>query len=64
MGTQSTDPQVNFFWSGKAHAYYAIAGCILIFIAIAFGGDARLAVIGAALAGGVFADIWAHGYQH
>jgi uncharacterized membrane protein YjjB (DUF3815 family) len=58
------DQQLSFFFSGQAHAFYAILGVLVLAITVAFGANKELTVVIAALAGGVFADIWAHGYQH
>ena len=59
------DPQVQFFFSGDAHAYYALAGAILISLAMLFGfAGSQWAGAVLLLIGGVFADLWAHLYQH
>lgn len=57
-------PQLNFILSGDAHAYYAILGIAALALAIAFGASKEFASVIAMLAGGVFVDMWVHGYAH
>ena len=60
----NSDPMFQFLISGDAHAYYALIGILILSVAVIFGGDIRYVSVIALLASGVFADIWAHGYQH
>jgi len=58
------DPMLEFFLSGQAHAYYAAGGILILALVIVFGGDPRVAGIIAALAAGIFVDMWTHQYLH
>lgn len=58
------DSQLQFLYSGQAHAFYAIGGIAFLSLAILFGADASLCGVILLLAGGLFVDLWLHQYQH
>lgn len=58
------DAQSQFFFSGNAHAFYALLGIIIVSVFAAFNYYPGLSALAAALAGGVFVDLWVHQYMH
>ena len=58
------DPMIAFLLSGAGHAYYALLGVIAVALALLFNGRELWAGVILLLSGGVFVDLWAHGYQH
>lgn len=66
----SAHPDMTFFLSGKAHVYYgalAIIGLSAVAI-LQFRNLATLLplflLLIAAMAAGIFVDVWVHGYRH
>ena len=60
----NSDPMTAFFLSGQAHAYYGLIGVMALTLVFLFQYHALWAGVILALSGGVFVDLWAHGYQH
>lgn len=58
------DPVWTLLRTGKGHIYYSCIGIVVLSIAIGAGAPRWLEIIVAALAGGVFADCWAHQVLH
>jgi hypothetical protein len=59
------DPAFQVFFSGAGHVYYALiisAGLILAILTGAIG--AKWLALPLIAIGGIFADLWAHGYTH
>jgi hypothetical protein len=61
---QGPDPLCKFLLSGKAHVFYSLVGIIVLAIAVDAGAPRWLDAIVAVLAGGIFADAWAHQFLH
>jgi hypothetical protein len=61
---QGPDPLWKFLLSGKAHVFYGLIGIIVLAVAVDAGAPRWLDAIVAVLAGGIFADAWAHQFLY
>lgn len=53
------------FWDGTGHVYYALIGIMLLTVLVIAGQAPTIYLsVALVLAGGVFADLMAHGYTH
>lgn len=54
----------DFLLSGGAHVYYGLFAVIGSAIAVLLGAPVAWLFVALIAAGGIFSDLWAHGYQH
>jgi hypothetical protein len=59
------DSELSLFLSGAGHVFYALIIASFVILVVLFGSaDPRWLALALAAIGGVFADLWAHGYSH
>lgn len=59
------DKGLDFFLSGRAHAWYgALAAAMITGAVVAGEADPKWLIAATALSFGVFVDMWAHHFEH